>query len=197
MTDQAEIVLLSPIFSEDVFNALLLEAAGLPPAWVETAGLPPQSGQAAHRPPAGLAAVRERFARGLHALRARTGQGEYIAVWLEAWVEEEVDAAFAASPERGFWLHALSLALCLAAMRGAAPAAFGRACLPLPLPGDAELADVLNLYGLACTGTACAEARGQAPRLERRYALLAPAAGGGCAVCALAAGCPRLCSISV
>ena len=175
---------LPPAFSEEDFDALLLEAAGLP------AGLP--MGRAAPgMPPIELAAMRDRFSRGLHAVRACTSRGEYVAVWLEAWVEEEVDAVFAASPERGFWLHALALALCLAATRGAAPEAAACGCASVPVP-DAELAAALNLAGLAC-----ADANGQAARLHRRYAVLTHAGACGCGVCALAEGCPRLRSVSV
>jgi hypothetical protein len=189
---------------EDVFEALLLEAAGMP--MLQPGQPTPDLPTAAF---AELIAARDRFARSLHAARIRTDRGEYIAVWLEACVEAAVDEAWAASPERGFWLHAVARSLCVMAVRWAMGAVRGEAepeaapkaaagaaleaapesacrCAPVPGP-DAGLAAALNLAGLACGGQ---DALHLGWRLGRRYAVVTYAAPGGCGSCALAPQCP-------
>jgi hypothetical protein len=160
---------------ENVIVALILEAAGLPePA-------PPDM------PRAELVATWKRFHSGLHAAEIRTRQGAYVAVWLEAGMEEEVDAGWGSMPERGFWLHAVALGLCLAAVRKAAPEAAAHGCASLPGP-DPELAQALRRAGLECDDP---DERHAELHLGRRYAVVTHAVTGGCGVCALAPQCPR------
>ncbi|MDR2726888.1 MAG: hypothetical protein LBC10_02710 [Deltaproteobacteria bacterium] len=173
---------LSPTWSGDVLEALILEAAGLPaPEQPEPERLAPDL------PRAELAAAQDRFGRSLHAARIGTRRGEYVAVWLESGVEAEVDAAWAAGPERAFWLHAVARSLCLATVRDVAPevAAYGCAAVPGP---DPELAAALRLAGLACGDMGEGHA---VPLLGRRYAVVTWAFAGGCGKCALASRCPR------
>lgn len=162
------VVSIRPVWSE----ASLLEAAELP---------------AASAVPDWLRDAHDRFAYGLRAARIDTGQGGYAAVWLDAAVEAEEDAAWADDPERAFWLHAVARSLCMAAVRRLVPQAAVSGCAPVP-PGSVELAVELRQAGLDCAPGEASEPL----RLKRRYAVLTwHPFRGGCGVCALCNACSK------
>ena len=158
------------------------------PAWSEASLLEAAELPVASAVPDWLRDAHARFACGLRAARVDTGQGGYAVVWLDAAVEAEEDAAWADDPERAFWLHAVALSLCMAAVRQMVPQAAASGCAPVP-PGDLELAVELRQLGLDCAAGEIDEPL----RLKRRYAVLTWLPfRGGCEVCVLCNGCPKI-----
>jgi hypothetical protein len=105
------------------------------------------------------------------------------AIWLPEAVEEEIDAAMAASPAKGVVLDKLAAELVQAAMGRIVPGVAELGCAPLP---DAQtLATALAQCGdLAVTSSGT---------LTRRYAVATFAPfQGGCQACAFVAACPGL-----
>jgi hypothetical protein len=146
-----------------------------------------------------LAAAHALFAARLHAVRLRpAGGGGYAALWLEAGVEDDIDAAWRRLPEQALWLHHVAECLCRTALRQLVPSMPGGRCAPLPFPSPglaAALREAGLIAGNARAGRAeCAGCAGRAgaPVLRRRYAVLThDPFSGGCAACALAGNCPK------
>ena len=97
-----------------------------------------------------------------HALRIRTDSGEYLAVWLNEKVEEEVDRAWDQSPSDAYLYNTLAQVLCMSAVYGILPEVQDAGCAPAPRTSDA-LSAALNAEGLPCTAS---------DTLARRYAVV-------------------------
>jgi hypothetical protein len=126
---------------------------------------------------------------GLHTRRILLDNKAYLAVWLDAAVEEEVDKTFASSPSEGFLLNSLAQTLCMSAVHDVLPLVAETGCAPLPEFTE-ELQAVLEQEGLCKPLTA---KRSKKPQLTlaRRYAVLTNFAfGAACADCSLEADCP-------
>ncbi|MDR1243234.1 MAG: hypothetical protein LBM00_10720 [Deltaproteobacteria bacterium] len=112
----------------------------------------------------------------------------YLAVWLDAQVEDEVDKSFAASPSEGFLLNSLAQTLCMSAVHDLLPFVAETGCAPLPELTPA-LAELLEQQGLYRPGPA---KPGEKPflRLSRRYAVVTRYSFGlRCPDCALGEEC--------
>ena len=119
----------------------------------------------------------------LHALALAGEKKGCLAVWLEAEVEEAVDAAWKESPAKGFRLNALAQTLCMCAVHELIPEVEEAGCAPAP-EFYPELVGVLNDAGLPCMQGSLS--------LGRRYAVLTPYPfRGGCEICSLGEACPR------
>ena len=107
-----------------------------------------------------------------------------LAIWLDATVEQTIDAAWLDSPSRGFRLHSLAQMLCMCAVCEYIPEIGHAGCAPVPA-SDPALAQALTDAGLpshARNGLAFA----------RRYAVITPAIfRGKCVRCALRETCPE------
>jgi hypothetical protein len=153
-----------------------------------------------------LAFAHALFAARLHAVRLRpAGNGGYAVLWLDARVEDDIDAAWRRLPEQALWLHHVAECLCRTALCRLVPSMPDGRCAPLPFSSP-ELAVALRAVGLIAAN-ACADCSSPAnranrancahcaepPVLRRRYAILThDPFSGGCAACALAGNCPKL-----
>ena len=109
----------------------------------------------------------------------------FLAVWLDASVEQTIDATWRDSPSRGFRLHSLAQMLCMSAVRERIPEIGYAGCAPVPA-SDPALIQVLADAGLP------SHARNGLV-LDRRYAVVTPTIfRGRCALCALRETCPCL-----
>ncbi len=120
----------------------------------------------------------------LHHSAVRAEGRSYLALWLDEAVEQAVDAAWEASPSRGFRLNALAQTLCMAAVHEMVPEVEEAGCAPVP-HASRELAKAVEQAGLPCAADA-------ALQFQRRYAVVtASPFRGGCEICALQGSCPR------
>jgi hypothetical protein len=124
----------------------------------------------------------EKWMPELNARRIGADSAEYLAVWLNPRVEEEVDAAWAESPSDAYLYNALAQVMCMSAARGLVPEIEGAGCAPAPRPTKG-LRAALRAEGLPYS---------ESDTLSRRYALLTHYPfKGGCEVCAMRKDCPR------
>lgn len=118
-------------------------------------------------------------------IRARlvtVGSSEYLAVWLDERVEEEVDQAWDDSPADAYLHNVLAQVLCMSTVHGAVPEIQDAGCAPAPRITE-KLRAALEAEGLPFTGSGT---------IGRRYAVLTRYPfGGGCEICALQANCPK------
>jgi hypothetical protein len=135
----------------------------------------------------------EKWAAWLPCLQARRLLLEdkaYLAVWLDAPVEEEVDKAFAASPSEGFLLNSLAQTLCMTAVHDFLPQVALICCAPVPEFTPA-LRDVLEGEGL-CGPCSDKEREKRRWKPARRYAVLTWFSFGvGCPDCSLSEECGK------
>lgn len=146
-----------------------------------------------------LCACHERWSRELICLRAEMGAGQAAArgllfIFLPQAIEEQAAEAWLRSPSRGYLLHNLAQFLCRAALGKLLPKVGERGCAPLPelTPVEAEalhLAVAAQLREVGMCPPVCFGPGASA----RTYSLLTyyPYIGG-CEVCSLREGCPRL-----
>lgn len=125
--------------------------------------------------------------RWLHSLRAYRidceTEGSWLMLWLEPEAEHDMEAAWAASPLRGYLLDMLAASLVMSAAESLLPELAGLGCAPVPEPHPA-IKGVASELGLGWTGPGS---------LDRRYAMVtAMPFAGGCETCSLCADCPRL-----
>ena len=129
-----------------------------------------------------MAATWRDWTRHCTAARLRADGRGYLLVWLDEWVEQEVDKAWNASPSSGFQLNALAQTLCMATVRAVVPEVAEAGCAPAPKPGPG-LKRALEAAGAPYAANGA---------LSRRYAVLTPMPfKGGCEICALRADCPK------
>lgn len=111
------------------------------------------------------------------------GKIKYLAVWLEAEVEEAVDKAWAESPSQAYLDNAVAQALCMGTVHGVLPEIEDAGCAPAPRP-TAALRAALEAQGLPY--------KGDGPTLSRRYAVLTHYPfKGACEICHLQEACPK------
>jgi hypothetical protein len=124
----------------------------------------------------------------LYARRLLPEDQPYLAVWLDASVEAEVDKSFAASPSEGFLLNSLAQTLCMSAVHDLLPFVAETGCAPLPEFTPA-LAELLEQQGLRKPVPAGPEEKPPLT-LSRRYAVLTRYSFDlGCPDCALSEEC--------
>ena len=124
----------------------------------------------------------EQWMPEVHALRIRTDPIEYLAVWLNEKVEEEVDKAWDQSPSDAYLYNTLAQMLCMSTVHGILPEIQDAGCAPASRITD-KLRAALAAEGLPYTPS-------DTP--ARRYAVvtLYPFKGG-CEICALQHACPK------
>lgn len=128
---------------------------------------------------AGLTACWDKWKNSLKITPIGAGPQSAVAVWLPEHVEREIDAAWEKSPGEGFMLNNLAQYLCMTAVGAIVPQTSDLGCAPAPeMSPELEQALAGSPYGASGS---------------RRYGVLTwwPFRGG-CEICALRQGCPRL-----
>lgn len=111
------------------------------------------------------------------------GKVKYLAVWLNAVVEEAVDKTWADSPSQAYLDNALAQCLCMSAVNHALPEVEDGGCAPAPRPTD-RLRAALEGEGLPY--------KDEGPALSRRFAVVTHYPfKGGCEICHLQTQCPK------
>ena len=124
----------------------------------------------------------EQWAPETHALRILAAPSEYLAVWLNARVEEDVDRAWDQSPSEAYLANALAQVLCMSTVHGIIPEIQDAGCAPAPRTTD-MLRAALTAEGLPYTPSGT---------LARRYAVVTHYPfKGGCEICTLQHACPK------
>ena len=124
----------------------------------------------------------EQWIPEVHALRIRMEPIEYLAVWLNEKVEEDVDKVWEQSPSDAYLYNTLAQVLCMSTVHGILPEIQDAGCAPAPRATD-KLRAALTAEGLPYT-----------PRgtLARRYAVVTHYPfKGGCEICSLQHACPK------
>ena len=117
-----------------------------------------------------------------HALRIWTDTVEYLAVWLNEKVEEDVDKAWDKSPADAYLYNTLAQVLCMSTVHGILPEVQDAGCAPAPRVTD-TLRAALGAEGLPYTTSGT---------LARRYAVVTHYPfKGGCEICSLQHACPK------
>jgi len=130
-----------------------------------------------------LAETWERWLPMLHAARLETGKGRYLALWLDAAVEDEVDAEWKKNNEYGFRLSALAQTMCQCALYQLMPEAEDAGCTPAPQP-TAALREALDAEGLSYQDATHS--------MLPKYSVLTPYPfHGACEICFLRKECPK------
>ncbi|MCL1986120.1 MAG: hypothetical protein FWG59_06715 [Betaproteobacteria bacterium] len=124
----------------------------------------------------------EQWVSEVHALRVKAGTIEYLAVWLNEKVEEDVDRAWDESPSEAYLHNSLAQVLCMSTVHGILPEIQDAGCAPAPRTTDA-LRAALAAEGLPYTPSGT---------LARRYAVVTHYPfKGGCEICNLQHACPK------
>lgn len=134
-----------------------------------------------------LEEIEERWERwaGLlkaHLLTNPEGGAQYVFLFMDKAVEDEIEGIWQDSPTHGLALHNLAIAMVMSAAHGLIPELQEGRCAPLPKPGKAML-DAFDKLGLTWNkeGT-----------VNRQYAVLTPYPySGGCDICYLQPTCPK------
>ncbi len=125
----------------------------------------------------------ERFSKELNVLTLKTAKGDYIAVWLNEAVEEEVDSVWDNDGEMGFRLNCVGQSLIMNALYQVMPEVEDAGCAPCPTPND-ELEEALAKEGIPY--------KENEPTLERRFSVLTSMPfRGACDICFLQEACPK------
>jgi hypothetical protein len=124
----------------------------------------------------------EQWIPEVQALRVTTGSAAYLAVWLSAKVEDDVDKAWEQSPSDAYFYNALAQVLCMSIVHDALPEIQDAGCAPAPRV-TVDLRAALEAEGLPYTPSGT---------LARRYAVVTPYPfQGGCEICSLQHACPK------
>ena len=124
----------------------------------------------------------EQWMPEVHALRIKTDTNEYLAVWLNEKVEEDVDKAWNQSPSDAYLYNSLAQVLCMSTVHGILPEVQDAGCAPAPRTTD-KLRAALSAEGLPYTPSGT---------LARRYAVVTHYPfKGGCEICSLQHACPK------
>ena len=124
----------------------------------------------------------EQWIPEVHALRIKMDSIEYLAVWLNEKVEEDVDRAWDESPSDAYLYNTLAQVLCMSAVHGILPEIQDAGCAPAPRTTD-KLRAALTAEGLSYTPSGT---------LARRYVVVTHYPfKGGCELCSLQHACPK------
>ena len=124
----------------------------------------------------------EQWMPEVRALRIKTEPVEYLAVWLNEKVEEDVDKAWEQSPSDAYLYNALAQVLCMSTVHGILPEVQDAGCAPAPRTTDA-LRAALGAEGLPYTPSGTP---------ARRYAVVTHYPfQGGCEICSMQHACPK------
>lgn len=119
----------------------------------------------------------------LNVKRIDTGKIQYLAVWLNESVEEDVDRTWEESPSDAFIIGALAQTMCMAVVHEHLPEIEDAGCAPAPKPTD-KLCEALAAEGLPYNDSVTG--------LSRRYAVVTHFPfKGGCEICHLQSDCPK------
>lgn len=116
----------------------------------------------------------------IRAEKVSAGQDSCLAIWLPAEIEAEIDSAWEKSPSEGFMLNNLAQYLCMAAVAELVPQTIDIGCAPTPRMSKDMEAAAANC-GATLDG-----------KLARYAVLTWFPFRGGCEICALSNGCPRM-----
>ena len=112
-----------------------------------------------------------------------TGKVKYLAVWLDASVEDKIDTSWAESPSQAYQDNALAQTLCMSAVHSLLPEIEDAGCAPAPRPTD-KLRAALEEAGLPY--------KAEGPVLSRRFAVLTHYPFTcACEICHLQGQCPK------
>ncbi len=124
----------------------------------------------------------ERWRELLRIRKLTCGQENYVLVWLEQLVEEEINRLWQSAPSRAFSVNSLAQAMLMAVIRDLVPevALFG--CAPVPRPST-RLRKALSDAGVPWT---------EEGSLSKQYAMITHFPfKGGCEICNLRLECPN------
>lgn len=132
-----------------------------------------------------LISLWEKWSARLEAVQLGSGVRSWLAIWLPEDVESEIDKAWQESPGLGFLLNSLAQYLCMATVGELLPQIAELGCAPAPAADEIPGESLLKI-GIGIPGEP-----GQ--RTLRRYAILTRYPfQGGCEICSLRQGCPKL-----
>jgi len=124
----------------------------------------------------------ERWREQLRVRRIGIGQNDYVLVWLEPQVEEEITSLWETAPSRAFSVNNLAMAMLMAVIRDLVPEVAAAGCAPVPVPG-AKLRKALKDVGVSWPENGI---------LDKQYAMITHMPfKGGCAICHLKDECPN------
>lgn len=125
----------------------------------------------------------ERWSKELNCLALKTKKGDYLAIWLNESVENEVDKKWDEDPEVGFRLNCVGQGLIMNAVYQVMPEVENAGCAPCPAPNDA-IEDALKSENIPYK-------EGE-PTLSRRFSVLTTMPfRGACDICYLNETCPK------
>lgn len=123
------------------------------------------------------------WSRSLHAQKMSAGGKNYLLIWLDEALENEIDTVWDNTPADGFFLNALAQTLCMSAVHDVLPEVQDAGCAPAP-KATPELGAALLAAGVPYLH--------DGSTLSRRYAVVTHMPfRGGCEICALKDGCPK------
>lgn len=129
-----------------------------------------------------IAALWEAWIPHLQARRLDFGSAQYLAIWLDADIEEAIDKSWAATPSDAFMDNVLGQAMCMSAIHGLIPEIEDAGCAPAPKMTE-KLQQALIAEGLEFTDS---------DSIARRYAVVTHFPfKGGCEICWLLDNCPK------
>lgn len=124
----------------------------------------------------------ERWRGLLRVRKISIGKNEYVLVWLDSGVEEEITRLWETAPSRAFSANNLAMAMLMAVIRELVPEVAVMGCAPVPLPGG-SLRKALKDVGVAWPENA---------GLDHQYAMITHIPfKGGCSICHLQDECPN------
>ena len=131
----------------------------------------------------GMVNTFERWLKELNCISLKTGKGEYLAIWLNESVEDEVDKVWKEDPEMGFRLNCVGQGLIMNAVYQVMPEVENAGCAPCPTPND-EIEEALKAEKIPYK-------EGE-PTLSRRFSVLTSMPfRGACDICYLQESCPK------
>lgn len=120
-----------------------------------------------------------------HAYKILLQDVAYLLVYLEDYIEEEIDAMWADSPSEAFMFNALAQVMCMGMVHSVLPEVENAGCAPSP-----EITEALRLL-LLDVGVSYSLS-GKAGVSSRRYSVLTYFTfKGSCGVCVLQEDCPK------
>lgn len=118
----------------------------------------------------------------LNVRRIDTGKIQYLAVWLDGAVEDEVDKAWEDAPSDAYVINALAQTMCMSVVHEVLPEIEDAGCAPAPKPTE-KLRAAMEAEGVPYN---------TAGNLSRRFAVVTHYPfKGGCEICHLQSDCPK------
>ncbi len=125
----------------------------------------------------------ESWTKHLNALKLSTKKGEYLAIWLDESVEEEVDKAWDKDAESAFRMNCVGQSLIMNALYQVMPEVEHAGCAPCPTPNEA-IEEALAAEKIPY--------KDNEPTLIRRFSVLTSLPfRGACDICFLQEACPK------